>query len=289
MLLLSCILFLFEDVLGSIGDNSFFYINCVQYCDYKFCHSGKQKVHHRALKNFEYSLWSCIENCEYECQWKTVESFQKRNWPIPQFRGKWPFIRLFGFQEPASVFFSVLNFITVLKLILLFRKKVSNSAPYYYIWNLFGLIQLNSWFWSTVYHTRDVDFTEKMDYISAFILIIYSFYAMGLRYISPSINKKTLLWSIFCGLFGLNHVSYLWLYNFDYGWSNRSRVVSMEFSSFSITILCLENFYVCSSSRSNYFTRAYGFSSHFMVVRCARPLARYINYLQYIFFSFCHR
>lgn len=86
------------------------------------------------------SLWTCIENCEYLCQWKTVELFQARNWAIPQFRGKWPFIRLFGMQEPASVLFSIFNFLVVFKMFIKFRKTVAKSSPYYYLWHLYSIV-----------------------------------------------------------------------------------------------------------------------------------------------------
>jgi hypothetical protein len=44
----------------------------------------------------------------------------------------------------------------------------------YSVWLGYGLVSLNAWFWSTVFHTRDVDFTEKMDYFSAFTIVTYN-------------------------------------------------------------------------------------------------------------------
>lgn len=32
--------------------------------------------------------WSCDDECQYECMWKTVEAFKRRSWPVPQFFGK---------------------------------------------------------------------------------------------------------------------------------------------------------------------------------------------------------
>lgn len=42
--------------------------------------------------------------------WGTVEALAAVGVPTPQFFGKWPFLRLLGMQEPASVLFSLLNF-----------------------------------------------------------------------------------------------------------------------------------------------------------------------------------
>lgn len=122
--------------------NNINYLNIFQtYLTYSF--AGKHEQWQYKLLGFEVSLWSCLENCEYKCQWKTVEAFQRKNWSIPQFRGKWPFIRFFGLQEPASVFFSVINFFVVLKLLFLFRKKVPKKTQYYRVWNIFGLVRLS--------------------------------------------------------------------------------------------------------------------------------------------------
>lgn len=41
--------------------------------------------------------WTCSEECKYECMWHTVDMHvQVYKEPVPQFYGKWPFIRLFG-------------------------------------------------------------------------------------------------------------------------------------------------------------------------------------------------
>ncbi|KAL0268010.1 UNVERIFIED_CONTAM: hypothetical protein PYX00_010109 [Menopon gallinae] len=205
-----------KGVFASVGDSSPYYNACVKECSIDICKRGKEETFSYNLFGLIISLWSCLENCEYMCQWKTVEIFQRNNWRIPQFKGKWPFIRLFGLQEPASVVFSLFNFFVILKMFLMFKEKVSKNAPYYYIWHFYTGVCLNCWLWSSVYHTRDNDFTERMDYMSAFLMVMTSFYTMGLRHLSATLNVKTILWTVFCGCIALNHLAYLCFYYFDY-------------------------------------------------------------------------
>jgi glucan phosphoethanolaminetransferase (alkaline phosphatase superfamily) len=51
----------------------------------------------------------------------------------------------------------------------------------YSVWVLYALICVNAWFWSTVFHTRDVQLTEMMDYFCAFSIVLFSLLAFLLR------------------------------------------------------------------------------------------------------------
>ena len=53
---------------------------------------------------------------------------------------QWPFIRVWGLQEPASVIFSLLNLLTNLYALIQFRRMVSSSTPMYYTWQLNSLV-----------------------------------------------------------------------------------------------------------------------------------------------------
>lgn len=84
--------------------------------------------------------WSCADECSYGCMWRTVFAFLERGWPIPQFYGKWPFLRLFGMQEPASVIFSLLNFAMHVRLLRKFRREVRPDSPCYKLAHIFSLV-----------------------------------------------------------------------------------------------------------------------------------------------------
>lgn len=53
---------------------------------------------------------------------------------------QWPFVRLFGLQEPASVLFSILNLFSHVIMIYKFRSKVTASCPLYKTTHIYCLV-----------------------------------------------------------------------------------------------------------------------------------------------------
>ena len=143
--------------LCSIGDHSFVQRNCVHECHSANCSTAaKTSAFERGQPLVEFWLmWSCLDECRYACMWRTVEDFHARGLPTPQFHGKWPFARVLGIQEPASTLFSVFNFAPHLFLLRKFRGAVSPTTKMYNVWTMYGVISMNTWAWSTVFHTRD--------------------------------------------------------------------------------------------------------------------------------------
>lgn len=179
----------------------------------------------KCLKQFLLETTSC--DCEYECMWRTVHKFVDRGWNIPQFHGKWPFIRIFGIQEPASVVFSIFNLIGHVKGIRKFRREVPSNAPYFRMWHVFAGICINAWIWSTVFHTNDTPTTELLDYGCAYMMVISSFYCMVAR-IAALYKRNAILRGVLAmGLFGfyLNHFVFLTFYQ-DYGYNMKVNIIT---------------------------------------------------------------
>lgn len=153
--------------------------------------------------------------------WKTVQVFRHYQIQIPQFYGKWPFVRIYGLQEPASVLFSITNGIFNFIGFKNFINKVPSNSPLYYTIYLQFLVATNAWLWSSVFHARDFPLTEKLDYFSATSLVIFSLY-YALSRISHESNDAKKIRSR-CGLYAnilsvlfLSHISYLTFNKFDY-------------------------------------------------------------------------
>lgn len=94
----------------SKGDFSAFYQKCYHGC-LKNC-SKTTETGWNSLKEVwmvKVLRWNCREECKYGCKWPTIEHFQKHNWQIPQFFGKWTFERHFGAEEPAAAVAAFLN------------------------------------------------------------------------------------------------------------------------------------------------------------------------------------
>lgn len=202
---------------GSSGDRQPQYIHCVDQC-------SKEDVFFPIyLKLFK---WTIRDNCGYHCMHSITENAIRNNQRIHQYHGKWPFYRLYGIQEPASVLFSILNGLMHLTY---FKAMTVHISDEYYLKKFYlgaSIVGMNAWLWSTVFHTRDTPWTEKLDYYSAGLYILYSLYTAMIR-IFYLRGKITLwVWTVFCSSLYVMHVGYLSsLTRFDYGYNMTACIV----------------------------------------------------------------
>lgn len=211
----------------SRGDNSGIFRSCLRNChitecldDDTFLDEDKRPLHLVLLN------WGCRDECKYTCMWKTIDDFKSRDNPIPQFYGKWPFVRILGLQEPASVLFSLLNIYVNFSCIKQFRKNVRSDSPMYWVWHGFCAVCLNAWFWSTVFHARDFPLTEFLDYSFAFSIMLMNCYCMFLRVMRGTLPRffNILVTALFAAFY-LNHIYYLSGPKFDYGYNMAVNII----------------------------------------------------------------
>ena len=96
MLVLALFLLLFPCCAWcSAGDSSLVYQRCLRACVSANCtdpHRVELLAH--TLSTAETLLrWSCRDVCAYDCMWEAVEAFVDNGRMVPQFHGKWPFVR----------------------------------------------------------------------------------------------------------------------------------------------------------------------------------------------------
>ena len=155
--------------------------------------------------------------------WKTVSEFQKHDYRIPQFHGKWPFVCVLGMQEPASVLFSILNGLTNAYAYYKYRSRVSVGYPMYNVVFWQFVFAVNAWIWSSVFHARDKIWTERLDYFCATYLVVYSLYVSIHRwtYELQIQSRKSVRWFAAGSLTAIyiGHVSYLSFRSFDYSYN----------------------------------------------------------------------
>ena len=58
---------------------------------------------------------------------------------------QWPFIRVYGMQEPASVLFSIGNGLSQVYFVVQLRRRVPNTVPMYYLGLFQGLVSVQYW------------------------------------------------------------------------------------------------------------------------------------------------
>ncbi|KAI9596622.1 Per1-like protein, partial [Syncephalis fuscata] len=207
---------------ASLGDIAPEYQACVELCKRKEC---ERKVadtvieinplpwYLRALR------WTCPDDCRYQCQHTITAARVERGEPVLQYYGKWPFTRILGMQEPASVIFSILNGYGHWRYL---PRLVERISTQYYMRKdliIYSIVGINIWLWSAVFHTRDNPFTEKLDYFSAALGILYSLYLVVRRVWrirSPLIHLIIMMICVSCYF---AHVTYLSLrprFNYSY-------------------------------------------------------------------------
>lgn len=151
---------------ASKGDKSIYFRECLAKTIYYNCTLIKIENEFNLNQPIYLQLlgWNCYEESKYECMWKTVDYFVDiLKADVPQFYGKWPFIRILGIQEIASVLASLIHFIINLYYIRQLSIKISKYSYMKYLWIGFGLVSLNTWLWSIIFHIRDVPFTEVIN------------------------------------------------------------------------------------------------------------------------------
>lgn len=169
--------------------------------------------------------WNCVLNCDYECQRIVTKERCKNNQEIYQFHGKWPFLRVFGIQELASVIFSIGNYMVHaigIKKVLEAKRQADPMIKYEYIVLIIcSFIAMFAWICSTVFHIRDSLVTERLDYFVAGLTVLSGFYGVFTRYFRlylPNRKLQRVLFTIACILAYTWHIYRLvddWLYTYN--------------------------------------------------------------------------
>ncbi|RUS71230.1 hypothetical protein EGW08_021011 [Elysia chlorotica] len=228
-----------SSVYASNGDRSYIFSKCFQRCKQINCtkpevFSQRQPFHMKLLR------WTCEDECKYDCMWTTVEAYNQDGSSVPQFYGKWPFVRYAGIQEPASMVFSLLNALCHLA-ILVYRSKVSKSTQMYYVWHGMALVGVITWSCAMIFHTRDTPLTEKLDYFSAFALVLYNIFTLVCRVVGTDmVYTIALSASALVGLY-FYHIYYLAFVHFDYGYNMIMNVSAGFVNALGWIAWCLYN------------------------------------------------
>ncbi|CAA2993010.1 post-GPI attachment to proteins factor 3-like isoform X1 [Olea europaea var. sylvestris] len=235
---------------ASAGDADPLYRDCVGQCEKTGCVGERCFLHCKFSSDsssldgpwymqeplyLQWKQWDCQSDCRYHCMLdREKERAELGHGPF-KYHGKWPFRRLYGFQEPVSVGLSALNLAMHFHgwlsfFILLYYKlplKPDKRPCYDYtgLWHIYGFLSMNSWFWSAVFHSRDVDLTEKLDYSSAVALLGYSLLLAIVRSFSVRNEAARVMVAAPLVAFTTTHILYLNNYKMDYGWNMKVCVV----------------------------------------------------------------
>ena len=221
-------------LLASTGDLQPEFLFCVDDCKYN-CPTWKPSSVYLSL-----TKWTCLDDCKYHCM-HTISKANPNN--IQQYYGKWPFYRVFGLQEIASVVFSILNGYYHYDGLKRYTKRIAPSFQWRNLMILYGYVSILVWICSAIFHGRDWPVTEKMDYFSAMLSILvtllYTFHRLGGMKLWSPLSIITIM---ILSAFYVFHVSYLSFYKFDYGYNMKASVSLGLLHSFLWLIWVIINF-----------------------------------------------
>ncbi|ODQ66335.1 Per1-like protein, partial [Nadsonia fulvescens var. elongata DSM 6958] len=190
-------------------------------------------------------FWTCFQDCQYQCQQLITAVRVSRGDSVLQFHGKWPFIRLWGMQEPASVLFSLMNLIPHAVGYTVLKQHPSSHEGMKKYYKGFALVGANTWIWSAIFHTRDFVLTERLDYFSAALTMMVSFFVCAIRMFSlagPQQKKARYALALVCSFLYLSHVSYLSLVKFSYSYNMAANVAVGLIQTLMWTIFSLREY-----------------------------------------------
>eukprot|EP00252_Welwitschia_mirabilis_P018212 TRINITY_DN4048_c0_g1_i1.p1 TRINITY_DN4048_c0_g1~~TRINITY_DN4048_c0_g1_i1.p1 ORF type:complete len:352 (-),score=53.60 TRINITY_DN4048_c0_g1_i1:352-1407(-) len=245
VLLLSFLLFfsVSSATLASDGDADPLFRSCVKRCEqtgcvdgtcFKACETPSKSASLNAawfMQEPLYLRWKesdCKSDCHYHCMIdREIERERSGQKPV-KYYGKWPLKRVFGLQEPLSVAFSVINLALQFHgwlsfLILVYYKlplRPETRNTYYDFTGLsiiYGILSMNYSLWSSFFHSRDVDFTERLDYSSAVALVGFSLIVSILRTFSVTDEAARVMVAAPLIAFVTTHILYLNFYELDHG------------------------------------------------------------------------
>uniref|UniRef100_A0A2N9FVM2 Post-GPI attachment to proteins factor 3 n=1 Tax=Fagus sylvatica TaxID=28930 RepID=A0A2N9FVM2_FAGSY len=165
-------------------------------------------------------------DCRYHCMLAREDEREQLGHKPVKYHGKWPFWRVYGIQEPVAVALSALNLSMQFHgwlsfFILVYYKLPSMDKRTHYeytgLWHIYGILSMNSWFWSAVFHSRDVELTEKLDYSSAVALLGFSLIIAILRAFNVRDEAARVMVAAPLIAFVTTHILYLNFYKLDYG------------------------------------------------------------------------
>lgn len=151
---------------------------------------------------------------------------------VQQYHGKWPFYRFLGMQEPFSVLFSLLNLAAHIWGLGYIRSRIPPSYGLRRWYEAFGYVGYIAWTASAIFHTRDNNLTEKLDYFAAGGYVLFGLYMAPVRIFrlddtsaSPVKASVVRVWTTLCLLLYTMHVAYLGLIRWDYGYNMAANIV----------------------------------------------------------------
>ncbi|XP_076953962.1 uncharacterized protein LOC143628196 [Bidens hawaiensis] len=243
IIIVACLWLVAAGVSATDAGHDPIYIDCVEQCEKTGCvgdicfqHCNNVTSEGQSVGDpwylqeplyIKWKKWECLSGCRYECMLVREGKREKAGDKPVKYHGKWPLKRAFGIEEPVAVALSALNLAVQFHgwvsffILVNYKLPLSPTRQTYYeytgLWHVYGTLSMNFLFWSAVYHSRDVEMTEKLNYSSAAALLGFSLIVAILRAFNIRSEAARVMVAAPLIAFVTTHILYLNCYNFDYG------------------------------------------------------------------------
>ncbi|KZZ95959.1 Mn2+ homeostasis protein Per1 [Moelleriella libera RCEF 2490] len=134
-------------------------------------------------------------------------------------------------QEPFSVLFSLGNLWAHYDGLAKIRARIPRGYSLRPFYVMLAHVGITSWTFSAIFHTRDFQTTEELDYFAAGASVLYGMYYTPIRIFRldrPSPRRRSVLraWTLLCVLLYIGHVAYLKGVRWDYTYNMAANVVA---------------------------------------------------------------
>ncbi|CCH58328.1 hypothetical protein TBLA_0A05350 [Henningerozyma blattae CBS 6284] len=280
--------------LASPGDNLDEFDDCLDACEFqRKCPNSEvdeEDLPSNSYTNINFNqtpfllekllFWDCMADCDYQCQHIITKERIHDKEEIYQFHGKWPFLRLLGMQEFFSTIFSVGNFIPHyfgFRLLLQKYHQVSmrgdHKKPLLINYIAVAIAGMLAWISSSIFHFRDLLFTEKLDYFFAGGTVLMGFHAIIGRMFrldhKPTIRKTFSIFviTIFCA-----HLLRLYL-DWSYTYNMRFNLFFGLLQYASLVSLAIRNYLSLQKKKKQHsYGSRYNIHSQRLFSLCATPI-----------------
>lgn len=234
---------------ASEGDADPLYRDCVEHCEKTGCVGSQcfQNCQFTADGNIsdgrwylqeplylKWKHWDCRSDCRYNCMISREEERKQLGENPVKYHGRWPFRRVYGIQEPVSVALSTLNLAIQFHgwisffILVYYKLPLKNRRTYYEftgLCHIYGILAMNSWFWTAVFHGRDLDLAEKLYYSSSAALIGFGLLLSIFRVFNVNKEATRVMVAAPIIAFVTAHIMYLNFYYLDYGLNKKVCVI----------------------------------------------------------------
>lgn len=165
---------------------------------------------------------------------------------VVQYYGKWPFRRIFGIQELGSSLLSLGNLLAHwYGFNHIYKANLQGRAADWFLHGIIVLnfaVSINAWWWSTIFHARELWWTMYLDYFSAILLLFTGVALSIIRTFSIREHKRQLAVVLPLGVYFIRHVHYMAMVDFSFSWNMKVGItaaltMTLLFAAWSIAHL----------------------------------------------------